>query len=55
MAKGTPSKPERNKKIVELKPQMTFRALGAMFHISSARVKEIYDREVKKQKEGKKL
>ncbi len=48
MAKGSQPKTERNKRILELKGKMTFKALAKMLRISEARVKEIYYKEKKK-------
>ena len=48
MAKETPTKINRNKKLVELKKDLSFRQLGKLFEISGARAKQIYDKEVKK-------
>jgi len=48
MAKGTPAKVNRNKKLVELKKAMSFKKLAAVFQISETRAKQIYYREVKK-------
>lgn len=53
MAKATPTKTERNKKLVELKAKMTFKNLAKMFNLSEARAKQIYYREIKKPKRGK--
>jgi hypothetical protein len=44
MAKGTPTKSERNAKIVALKKTMTFAALARRFRINETRVKQIYYR-----------
>jgi len=45
MAKGTKTKIERNKKLIELKAKMTFKNLAKMFNISETRAKQIYYRE----------
>lgn len=50
MAKATPPKTKRNKRLVELKKSMSFRSLGRVFHISGARAKAIYDKEIRKGK-----
>lgn len=52
MAEGTPSKINRNKKIVELKEKLSFRELAKIFGISATRAKQIYDREVAKIRKG---
>jgi len=52
MAKGTPTKEDRNKKLVELKEKLSFRKLAKVFGISAARAKQIYDREVAKKSKG---
>jgi len=51
MAKETPPKKERNKKLVEFRKQGTsFRTLGLIFHITKQRAKQVYDKEMKKRK-----
>jgi DNA-directed RNA polymerase specialized sigma subunit len=50
--KGTPKKEDRNKKILELRSEMSFRQLGRVFHISGTRVKQIYDKELAKSRKG---
>jgi len=45
MAKGTPTKINRNKKLFELKAKMTFKNLARLFNISETRAKQIYYRE----------
>lgn len=45
MAKGTPKKIDRNKKLIELKAKMTFKNLARLFNISETRAKQIYYRE----------
>lgn len=51
MGKPTPTKEERNKKLVALKTVMSFRELAKMFKISETRAKQIYYREIKKNNE----
>lgn len=45
MAKGTPQKLDRNKKLIEMKKTMTFKNLAKMFNISETRAKQIYYRD----------
>ena len=45
MAKGTPIKLNRNKKLVELKAKMTFKNLARLLNISETRAKQIYYRD----------
>ena len=45
MAKGTPVKISRNKKLIELKAKMTFKNLARLFNISETRAKQIYYRD----------
>lgn len=52
MAKGTPEKIARNKKIVELKAKMSFSNLARMFNLSDTRVKAIYYTYKKKNRKG---
>ena len=52
MAKGTPPKINRNKKIVEFKAKMTFKKLAGMFNICESRVKQIYYRDKKRYQKG---
>ncbi len=47
MAKGTPIKTKRNKKLVEMKKKMTFKNIAKMFNISETRAKQIYYKETK--------
>ena len=42
--KGTPTKTDRNKKLVELKTKNTFKKLAKKFDISETRAKQIYYR-----------
>jgi len=53
MAKGTPTKKERNQKLVQMKAKMTFAKLARVFNISETRAKQIYYREVEKMKGGR--
>lgn len=48
MAKGTKTKKERNKKLTELKAKMTFKNLAKMFNISETRAKQIYYRQIER-------
>ncbi len=50
MAKGSKLKISRNEKLVEMKAKMTFKNLAKVFNLSEARTKEIYYREIKKNK-----
>ena len=51
MGKRTPTKEQRNAKLVALKKVMSFRELAKMFKISETRAKQIYYREIKKNNE----
>lgn len=50
MAIGSKLKVSRNKKLVEMKKKTTFKNLAKIFNLSEARTKEIYYREIRREK-----